>query len=138
MMAEYRRIMSSRTADGIVRIAVIVSVLVSGFSAWRWQDLTACVARYNDVNNQRSVILAKAGDDERMAERTADAAQAALFLSPIVSKPADKRTPADRAELLRLFAAYQKALTGQANERIEADNARQEHPVPDPPKDVCG
>lgn len=137
-MTEFRRIMSSRTADRIVRIAVIASVLISGFSAWRWQDLTACVARYNDVNNQRSVILTQATDDERRAERTADDAQAALFVSPILSKPVDERTPAERAELLQLFRAYQKALTEQANERTEADNARKQHPVPDPPKDVCG
>lgn len=137
-MTEFRRIMSSRTADRIVRIAVIVSVLVSGFSAWRWQDLTACVARYNDSNNQRSVILTQATDDERRAERTADDAQAALFVSPILSKSVDERTPAERAQLLQLFRAYQKALTEQANERTEADNARKQHPVPDPPKDVCG
>lgn len=137
-MTEFRRIMSSRTADRIVRIAVIVSVLVSGFSAWQWQDLTACVARYNDLNNQRSVILTEAADEERKAERLADNAQAALFVSPIVSKPMAERTPAERAELLRLLRAYQKALTEQANERTEADNARNQHPIPDPPKDVCG
>lgn len=137
-MTEFRRILSSRTADGIVRIAVIVSVLVSGFAAWQWQDLTACVARYNDVNNQRSVILTKATDDERAAERTADNAQSALFLSPILNKAAAERTPAESAEILRLFRAYQKALTTQANERTEADNARKQHPIPDPPKDVCG
>lgn len=137
-MTEFRRIMTSRTADRIVRALVIVSVMVSTFAAWRWQDLTACIGRYNDVSNQRSVILTKATDDERRAERTADDAQAALFLDPAVSKAAEKRTPAESAEILRLFRAYQKALTEQANERIEADNARHQHPVPEPPKDVCG
>lgn len=137
-MTSFRRVMSSRAADGLVRVAVIVSVLVSGFSAWRWQDLTTCVARYNDISNQRAVILTKANEDERMAERTADTAQAALFLSPILSKPAAARTPAESAEIVRLFRAYQKALTEQATERIEADDARKEHPIPDPPEDVCG
>lgn len=137
-MTEFRRIMTSRTADRIVRALVIVSVMVSTFAAWRWQDLTTCIGRYNDVSNQRSVILTKATDDERRAERTADDAQAALFLAPAVSKSTENRTPAEKAEILRLFRAYQKALTEQANERIEADNARDQHPVPDPPKDVCG
>lgn len=137
-MTEFRRIMSSNWVDVIVRIAVVVSVLISGAGLYRLQKLTACVAHYNDVNNQRSVILTQASDEERDAERRADSAQAALFLSPILDKPAAKRTPAENARLLALFRAYRKALTDQANERREADDARAQHPVPEPPKDVCG
>jgi hypothetical protein len=133
-----RRFMSSKVADWMVRIAVVVSVLVSSFSAWQLQNLTSCVARYNDANNTRSVVLTEATNQERMAERRADDAQAALFLNPAVSKPAAQRTPAERAEILRLFRAYQTALSDQKTERAAADDARVDHPIPDPPSEVCG
>ncbi len=133
-----RRFMSSRVADWAVRVAVIVSVFVSGFSAWQLQNLTGCVARYNDANNERVVALTTANDGERTAERVADDAQAALFLSPIVSKPVAQRTPVEQSELLRLFRVYQAALYAQAKERAEADVARRNHPIPDPPGEVCG
>lgn len=133
-----RRFMSSKAADWLVRIAVIVSVAVSSFSAWQLQNLTSCVARYNDANNQRSVVLTQATNEERDAERAADDAQAALFTSPSVSKPVEKRTPAEQAELLRLFRKYQYALAKQAKERADADDARRVHPIPDPPSEVCG
>jgi hypothetical protein len=133
-----RRFMSSKVADWLVRIAVIVSVIVSSFSAWQLQNLTSCVARYNDANNTRSVVLTEATNQERMAERRADDAQAALFLNPAVSKPAAQRTAAERAEILRLFRAYQTALSDQKTERAAADDARVDHPIPDPPSEVCG
>jgi len=133
-----RRFMSSKVADWMVRVAVIVSVIVSSFSAWQLQNLTSCVARYNDANNARSVILTEAASEERTAERRTDDAQAAVFLNPAVSKPAAQRTPAEQAEILRLFRAWQAALSDQKTERAAADDARVDHPIPDPPSEVCG
>ena len=133
-----RRIMSSRVTDWAVRVAVIVSVFVSGFAAWQLQNLTRCVADYNDANNERVVALTAATDDERAAERRADDAQGALFLSPIVSIPTAQRTPVQQAELYRLFRTYQLALAHQRTERADADDARRIHPIPDPPREVCG
>lgn len=139
-----RRLMSSRVADWLVRIAVIASVFVAGFSARqsqisqeRLEQLTACVAEYNNVNNVRTKVLTAANDQERAAEARADKAQAALFLSPIVSKPTEKRTPAERAEVFRLFRAYQLTLAMQTKERADADVARRDHPIPAPPNEVC-
>lgn len=135
--ASFRRIMSSHTVDWVVRAGLVATFVVVGVFAWRVQDLSACVARYNDANNERSKIITEATNDERTAEREADDAQAALFLSPLVSKPARARTAAEQAELLRLFHAYQVALSDQKEERRAADDARRVHPIPDPPKDVC-
>ncbi len=133
-----RRIMSSRVADWVVRSVVVVSVLASGILWSQLENLTGCVAEYNNANNVRAVILTQATEDERAAERRADDAQAALFLSPIVSKPTAQRTPAERAELYRLFRTYQLALSHQRTERADADDARRIHPIPDPPREVCG
>lgn len=133
-----RHLMSSRVADWFVKIAVIMSVFLSGYSAWQGQKLTSCVAEYNNVNNVRSKILTAANEQERAAESRADKAQAALFLSPLLNTPTEKRTPAQRAEILRLFRAYQSALAEQEKERAQADDARRDHPIPDPPSEVCG
>ena len=134
--ASIRRFLSSPIIDAVIRFLVVLS-LAGSASVWlQTRDLARCVARYNDANNARSVVLTEATNEERAAEREADDAQAALFLSPILSKEA--RTPADRAELLRLFRAYQTALSDQKEERRAADDARRVHPIPDPPKDVCG
>lgn len=133
----FRYLMSSRLADWFVKIAVIVSVALSGFSAWQGQKLTACVAEYNNVNNLRSKILTGAADQERAAESRADRAQAALFTSPLAGKPPGTRTRTEQAELIRLFRAYQSALAEQEKERAQADDARRDHPIPDPPSEVC-
>lgn len=138
-----RRLLASPVVDAFVRTIVVLAVIGSGVALTQARDvseqnrrLTECVAAYNNANNQRSVALTKATDEERTAERKADDAQAALFLSPIVSNP--KRTPAERAELLRLLHAYQVALFDQRKERADADDARRDHPIPDPPSEVCG
>ena len=132
-----RKLLASNLVDASVRIIVVLSVVGSGFAVYQNRELTRCVAAYNNANNARSVALTEATDDERKAERTADDAQAALFLSPIVSKPVAERTQAEQTELLRLFRAYQTALTDQTKERATADDARRDHPIPDPPKQVC-
>ena len=132
-----RKLLASNFVDAVVRIIVVASVAGSGFAVYQNRELTRCVAAYNNANNVRSVALTEATNQERGAERTADDAQAALFLSPILNKPSGERTPAERTELLRLFRAYQTALTEQTKERATADGARRDHPIPDPPKQVC-
>jgi len=132
-----RKFLASALVDAIIRVTVVVSLFIGGFAWLQTQDLAQCVATYNNVNNARSVALTEAADEERAAERKADDAQAALFLSPILNKQTEDRTPAETAELLRLFRAYQVALTEQTKERASADDARRDHPIPDPPKQVC-
>lgn len=132
-----RKILSSPLVDATVRVIVVLSVAVGGVAWYQTRELAQCVAAYNNTNNARSVALTEAADNERDAERAADAAQAALFTSPLVSKPVAQRTPAEQAEVLRLFRAYQDALTEQSKERATADDTRRDHPIPDPPKQVC-
>lgn len=131
-----RKFLASALVDAAIRVVVVLSVAGSAFAVYQNRELTRCVATYNNANNARSVALTEATDQERKAERIADDAQSALFLSPILSKPS--RTPAERAELQRLFRAYQAALTKQTTERATADDARRDHPIPDPPSTVCG
>jgi hypothetical protein len=132
-----RKILASPLVDAIIRVVVVLSLVVGAVAFWQNRELTKCVAAYNNVNNARGVALTKAADDERNAERMADDAQAALFLSPIVAKPPAERTVVEQTELLRLLRAYQTALTNQTKERAQADDARRDHPIPDPPKQVC-
>ena len=135
--ASIRRLLASNLVDAVVRITVVLSVVGSGFAVWQNRDLTRCVATYNNANNVRSVALTEATYQERAAERMADDAQAALFLSPVLGKPRAEQTPAEREDVLRLFRAYQSALTEQSKERAAADDARRDHPIPDPPNEVC-
>lgn len=132
-----QKLLASQLVDVIIRVVVVLSVAGSGLAVWQTRELASCVAAYNNVNNARSVALTEAAEQERDAERVADDAQAALFLSPIVAKPVEQRTVAEQTELLRLFRAYQTALTNQTKERASADDARRDHPIPDPPKQVC-
>lgn len=133
-----RKFLASALVDAVIRVVVVLSLLVGGVAFYQNRELTKCVATYNNTNNARSVALTAATDQERAATRRADDAQAALFLSPVLNKPTEKRTPADQAEILRLFRAYQLALTAQSKERATADDARRDHPIPDPPSAVCG
>lgn len=135
--ASLRRILASPVLDGVVRIAVVLSLAASGTAWLQTRDLAECVARYNDANNARGKILSEATEAERLAERRADDAQAALFLSPTVGKPASQRTAIEQAHILKLFRLYQVALSNQKEERRAADDARRVHPIPEPPKAVC-
>jgi septal ring-binding cell division protein DamX len=148
--ASIRRILASPVIDGFVRVLVVASVIGFGIAWGQARDasteareateqnrrLTECVAAYNDVNNQRTVAIAQATDDERTAQRKTDDAAAALFLSPSLGNP--QRSPLEQAELVRLLRLYQAALANQRKERADADDARREHPIPDPPSQVCG
>jgi hypothetical protein len=135
--ARIRKFLASPLVDAAVRIIVVLSVAMSGAAVYQNRDLTRCVARYNNANNARSVALTQATDLERAAERAVSTAQAALFLSPILNKPGAEQSPAERAEVRRLFRAYQVALSEQSKERATADDARRDHPIPDPPNEVC-
>lgn len=135
--ASIRRILASAAVDAAVRLIVVASVAGSGFAVYQNRELTRCVAAYNNANNARSVALTEATNEERTAERKADDAQAALFLSPVLGKPQAEQTPAEHAGVLQLFRAYQLALTEQTKERSTADDARRDHPIPDPPNEVC-
>lgn len=132
-----KRFLESPVLDAAFRVVVVASVVGSGLAWLQTRELAQCVANYNNVNNARGKALTEAADNERDAERKADDAQAALFTSPLVSKPLAQRTPVEQAEVLRLFRAYQDALTEQTKERAAADGARRDHPIPDPPKEVC-
>lgn len=135
--ASLRRLLTSAFADRVVRIAVVLSLAGSATAWLQTQNLAECVARYSDANNERGKILTEATNSERAAERATDDAQAALFLSPTVSKPAKDRTAIEQAHILRLLRFYQAALVDQKEERRAADDARRVHPIPEPPKAVC-
>jgi len=132
-----QKILASSAVDIIIRVTVVLSLAVGGVAFYQNRELTKCVAAYANVNNARSVALTSAAEQERTAERMADDAQAALFLSPILTKPTAQQTVAEQTEVLRLFRAYQTALTNQTKERATADDARRDHPIPDPPSAVC-
>lgn len=132
-----RKFLASTTVDVIIRVVVVLSLAVGGVAFYQNRELTKCVANYNNANNARSVALVAATDQERAADRKTADAQSALFLSPILGKPLPEQTPAEHADLIRLFRAYQVALTEQSKERATADDARRDHPIPDPPKQVC-
>lgn len=147
-----KQFLASRVMDKVINVIVALTLVASGFlwsqnralthqvveQAERTEELARCIAAYNNAMNARSDALGKAADDERRAERKADDAQAAMFLSPALTKPADKITPADRTEFIRRFREFQNALAEQKRERTAADDARRNHPIPDPPSEVCG
>src|SRR3546814_16859150 len=122
--------MSSRTAEWVVRGGLVVTIVATGLFARQVQNLTDCVAAYNDANNERSVVLTEATNDERAAERKADDAQAALFLSPIVSIPTAHRTTLQHAAMLLLLPVHQLPLYAPAKAQIASDASRRTHTNP--------
>lgn len=132
-----RLFLASPLVDIFIRVFVVLSLMLGGIAVYQNRTLTSCVVAYNNANNERTKAISDAQDRERKADRSADDAQAALFLSPVLGKPPAEQTPAEHEELIRLFRAYQTALTEQSKERAAADDARRDHPIPDPPKQVC-
>jgi type II secretory pathway component HofQ len=99
------------------------------------QRFVACQARYNDVNNERTRALTEAGDKERVALRRVTEANAALWLNPkLIRAPGAPIDPA----VLAAFHELQAALTIWRIVEVEVDKERKAHPVPPPPRDLCG
>lgn len=137
--------MNGRAWAVLQRVIGVLLVFAAGVAVWqsyattaRFREYVECQGAYNDINNTRSRALVEAADQERHAERQADDAERLLFTDPVVTKPTGERTPAERARLLELFRRYQEALQRLDVERIEADRARGDHPVPPPPSQTCG
>lgn len=132
------RLPSQRASGVLVLVASLLALVAAGYNGYRSNAFAKCQAHYNEVNNERTRVITESADRERQADRAAEAANAALWLSPALSKPANQRTTEDQANLIRLFAAYQKALADQQAANLEADRIRAEHPVPPSPSRVCG
>lgn len=77
------------------------------------------------------------GAKERDAQRRRDDALDATFLDPSLLKPASQRSPEDQRRVQALFAEYLAAAQALKVERVVADKARAENPVPPPPSQTC-
>jgi len=133
-----RRFLEHPSLDAAFRVLVVISFMLG---AWAWvqaRQLAVCQQKYNDSFNLRSKILTESSNRERASSGAVMDANAALWLSPLVGKPREQQTAADRAELLALFADYQRAIATNKTERAEADRLRAENPVPPPPSQTCG
>ncbi len=118
--------------------AAVLSMFAVGIFSYRTERRAHCQEEYNNVMNERTRVLAEATEQERLTERRADDAQAAVFTDPALSRPLEQRTPEEIERINRLFRAYQVALIEQVKERNDADAARAAHPVPPPPAKLCG
>jgi hypothetical protein len=122
----------------ITRVMAVLSFFLVLVFAQSTYTYAHCQARLNAVVIERTRVLASAADAERAATREADSAEAAFLLSPLVSKPVEQRTEADKAELTRLYVAWQTALHHKGAAQNTADKERAAHPVPAAPTNLCG
>lgn len=134
----FKKVLGSTVADWIIRVAVIVGLIISGASAYELQQDNACQGRYDNATNDRSRVLQQPLAVERQAERDEQHAAAELFLSPILLKPAEDRTPEEVAEIRKLYQDWRMALEKVEPAQQAADKARAENPIPPPISEFCG
>lgn len=117
----------------------ILAVVIAGVTyVTRVESRLECQARYNETSNERTRVLTEATDKERDATDRKEKAWAGLVLAEAALVPADKRTPAQRAEVAALALELRAAYAGWLMQRAAADRERAEHPVPPPPSESCG
>lgn len=134
-----QRLWSRVAWDRLITAVSLIAVVAA--AVWYTSRVEAhlhCQARYNETNNARTRELTEAATKERAADRAEDRARAALFTHPALLKPSATRTPAEREQLRQLTIAWQRALTEEQRQQVDADRERAEHPVPPPPSEVCG
>lgn len=131
------KLLQGRVVGIVVVVASLIAVGASAVSTIRGRDFAACQAHYNEVNNERTRILADVGASERAAERRRDDALDATFLDPALQRPAGQRTPDEQRRVQALFGEYLAAAAALKVERAEADKARAANPVPPPPSQAC-
>jgi hypothetical protein len=123
-------------------VALVVLSLVAVGQSWRTSsaqsDYVKCQAHYNEINNARTRILTEVSDRERASSRRVVDAQAAVFRHPAALIPREDRTPQQQREIDVLARAWGAATIQQQQDRVDADAARAENPVPPPPSELCG
>jgi hypothetical protein len=133
-----RKFFGSSFADWIIRVGIIASIVVSGYSAFQLQEASACQARYDDANNDRSRALMEPLAKERKAERAELKSNATVFLDPALLKPADERTPEEVARIRQEYLAWRTALADVEPAQQKADAARAANPILPPISEFCG
>lgn len=131
------KLLQGRMVGIVVLVASILTLALSVATSIRTRDFARCQQIYNEVNNERTRIVADVGASERAAERRRDDALDATFLDPAVVKPASQRTPEETRRVQSLFAEYLSAAQSLKVERVSADRARAQNPVPPPPSQTC-
>jgi hypothetical protein len=133
-----RRLVARVAVDRLITAVSLIAVVAAGVWYTRTVETRLeCQARYNEVNNQRTRILTEVSDRERASSRRVVDAQAAVSRHPAAFIPRDERTPEQRREVEALARAWGEASVQQQQDRIDADKARAENPVPPPPSEVC-
>lgn len=117
----------------IASAAFITGVI--GFNKTQAQNerltlLVECQNRYNEINNERTRQVAVTIDRERVAEQAADRALFALVT--------DLATGAEKPNIARDIEELRIKLNEQEKARLDGDLERTKHPVPLPPKALCG
>jgi hypothetical protein len=124
--------------DRLMYALSLIAVVVAGVVYInRMESHLNCQARYNDSINKRTRILTEASDRERASSRLVVDAQAAVFRHPAALVPREDRTPQQQREIDGLARAWGEATILQQQDRIDADKARAENPVPPPPSELC-
>lgn len=98
----------------------------------RAREIAQCQFEYNEANNQRSAALVSVTESERQSSRRADDA-----LGAFVKAAVDPSTNTDKTLMNKLFVDLNLAYSSLATDRVNADRARLEHPVLDPPTVKC-
>lgn len=120
-------------------IFVFSVLLVAGAGLWYTHDVEGrldCQARYNERNNARTRALTDVAQDERVAERRVQDAEATQWLNPAIARPRPAGQPIDPS-VLADFAELRAALQAWREATVQADADRAQHPVPPPPSEVC-
>lgn len=124
--------------DRLMYALSLIAVVVAGVAYInRVESHLNCQARYNEVNNERTRIITDVSSRERESSKRADDAEAAVFRHPAAFTPREDRTPQEQREIDVLARAWGQATIEKQQDRVEADKARAENPVPPPPSELC-
>lgn len=127
----------TRRLNVILLVVSAVALVLAVVSGVRSQQYAQCQAQVSQVLVEKIRILTEVGARERVAERRRDDALDATLLDPAVGKPPSELTPGDRKRTLRLFVEYQAAARALRPERVAADKARADNPMPASPSEAC-
>ena len=139
----FRSFMKGIRRDWLIYVTFVVLVMslaailvaISGLARTSEQNqqlkkLADCQTTYNEINNERTRQLTESSKEERVAERAADDALFAVADDLAGGK--------SEAEVARDIALLQQRLKVQREARAKYDLDRAQHPVPPPPRALCG
>ena len=109
--------------------ASLIALVLSGYSNYQSRSYSQCQSAVTEALIQASIARADAAEEDRHSDRDESRATSLLIQTVFTATTVEERIAA--------YQAYAKTLEQIDQKRAETAKQRADHPLPEPPSQVC-